>query len=147
MKFRTLKTWLPWTALLLAALACGGGVPVTMEEIGVYPGASPVEAGNFYAETLAESIRDSAGQEAVDVEVRTYALPEGTTWDDVKLFYTTEANAGSWDAANELTSETDFVSTIGWTRGSVFSPQAFVVAYSPDPLGGPPLLLQMLFSE
>jgi len=141
------RIFLPVAALVLAALACGGAEPVTMGEIAVYPGAAPIEDGNLVAESLAESIRESAGEEAVDVEVRMYTLPEGTGWEDVKLFYTTETGTGDWSGADDLTQETDFVSTIGWSRGGLMNPQAFVVAYSLDPLGGPPFLIQMLFSE
>jgi hypothetical protein len=137
----------PFAALVLAALACGGSDPVTMEEITAYPGVSEIEDGNIVAETLAESIRESAGSEAIDVEIRMYNLPEGTTWEDVRLFYTTETGTGDWSDAADLTQETEFVSTMGWTRGGLMSPQAFVVAYSIDPLGGPPILIQMLFSE
>lgn len=144
-KTRTLL--FPILVLVLAALACGGADPVTMDELGVFPGASPVEEGNLVAESLAESIREGAGSEAVDVDVRTYRLPGGTAWEEVSLFYTSQTAGGDWTAAADLTQSSEFVSTLGWTRGGLMAPQAFVVAFTPDPLGGPPYLVQMLFSE
>ena len=141
------KLLFPLLALVLAALACGGSDPITMEEIAVYPGVAQMADGNIVAESMVESIRESAGDDAVDVDVRMYTLPNGTVWEEVKLFYTTETAAGDWSAAGDLTQETPFVNTIGWTRGGLMSPQAFVVAYSVDPLGGPPFLIPMLLSE
>ncbi|HUF40227.1 MAG TPA: hypothetical protein VMN57_17020 [Anaerolineales bacterium] len=144
---KRVRNLLPVLGLCLAASACGGSEPVTLAEIVVYPEAVPIDGENIVAESVAESIRAGAGDEAVDVEIRMYTVPNDTLWEDVKLFYATETGSADWDASGELTSETDFVSTIGWTRGGQMRPQAFVVAFSPDPLGGPPFLILMLVSE
>lgn len=137
----------PLLALVLTALACGGANPVTIEEIGVFPGATPADDGDLVADSLAESIKQGAGQEAVDVEVRVYRLPEGTAWEQVSLFYTSELAGGDWSPQDDLIQQNEFISTMGWSRGGLMSPQIFVASYAPDPLGGPPYLIAMLFSR
>lgn len=147
MPTRRLKLSLPLIALLLAALACGGSTPVTLSEIAVFPGAAEITEGNIVADSIVESIKQTAGQDAVDVDVRTYTLPKGQEWAPVRDFYLQEMGSGDWKLAEDLVQETDFVSTYGWTRGGLSSEQAFAVAFSLDPLGGPPLLIVALFSE
>lgn len=133
--------------LIFALAACGTASPVTIEQLPVYPNAEPVEPGNVMAETIAGAIRDNANTEAVDVEIRIYTLPPETPWEPVLAFYQTEITDEDWKETGNLLTESEYVNTIGWTRGGLSSEQALLVGHSIDPLGGPPFLMLMLFTE
>ena len=146
--FKELKRFAAISALLLAVLACRSSAPFTMEDLEVFPGATPLEAGqNNLADTLADSIRESAGVEGVEVEVQMYNLPPETAWAGVKSFYMKQTDSGDWQADESLLEETEVVSMAGWTRGGLASEQALLIAFTDDPFGGQPFLIVMLFSE
>jgi hypothetical protein len=136
------------TILVLMLVAGCGTEPVPISDIAIYPGATLMEVGqNTMADELAETIRTSAGAEGVSVEVNLYSLPEGTTWEDVKSFYDDEIGGTDWTPESDLTTETDFFSTIGWSRGSGAGEQALTIGYAADVLGSGAFLLIGLFSE
>lgn len=144
---RSIRLLLPLAVLLLAILACGGSDPITIGEIAPFPGATLAEQGNVLADSIAESIKNGAGREAEQIDVRTYVLPAGTTWEAVRSFYASQSGVGDWEPAEELAEETDYINTAAWSRGGFGSEQVLLVAHSIDPLGGPPYLFLVLFSE
>jgi hypothetical protein len=134
--------------LILVSVVSCGTEPVAVSEIPVYPGATLMERGqNSIVDELANTIRTSAEAEGVIVEMNLYSLPEGTTWDDVKSFYNDELGNTDWMSESNLATETDFFSTIGWSRGSAASEQALTIGYAADVLGNGAFLLIGLFSE
>ena len=75
--------------MLLWALACGGSsaTPAAMTDVPVYSGATPMELGdNPLVDTIVDSVEESAG-EMGSIETELYTLPAGTSWADVKSFY------------------------------------------------------------
>ena len=138
------------TLVLLLALACGGGgTPVAMSDVPVYTGATATTAGDDpLVDLVVESMEEVAAGENITMETKTYALPEGTTWDDIKSFYNNQLEGTDWKSSAELTDEsTEEFQTIGWERGGAASEQLLVVGYLPDLFGDGAKLIVMLFSE
>jgi hypothetical protein len=141
------------TLVLLGALACGGSAarPVAMGDVPTYAGARPVELGeNPIIEAIVEGLEDSTGEIAAggSVETRLYALPAGTTWAAVKGFYEAEMAGTDMELEAQFAEESDPFYSMGWTRGSGASEQAFLVIYVSDVLeDGSPLMVLMLLSE
>jgi hypothetical protein len=128
-------------------LACGTE-PVTMGEVPVYPGAEPMAGGQSQmADELAGIIRDSAGGEGVGVEINLYSLSADVSWDDIKSYYSRELAGTDWTAQDELTTESEVISTIGWGRGRGASEQALIVGHVVDVLGDGAFMIIGLFSE
>lgn len=144
---RVLSAFVLMSLVLTLVVGCGAE-PVAIGDIAIYPGATLMQVGqNTMADELADTIRTSAGAEGVSVEVNLYSLPEGTTWEGVKSFYSNEIGSDEWTAEPDLTTETDFFSTIGWSRGSGASEQALTIGYAADVAGSGAFLLVGLFSE
>lgn len=143
------KIWLlvVLLAFSLALAGCKSFTPITIEQVPVYPDAVLVEPGNVMAETIAGAIRENADTEAVDVEIRMYTLPPETPWEAVLAYYQTEIDTEQWQQTEDLKNESDYVNTVGWTRGGLSGEQAFLVGHSIDPLGGAPFLILMLFTN
>jgi hypothetical protein len=134
-----------WVAFLV--LACGTE-PVTMTDVPVYPGAVPMEVGQSQmADELAGIIQDSAGGEGVGVEINLYSLSTDTAWEDIKSFYTRELDGTDWAVEEQLTTESEVISTIGWGRGRGASEQALIVGHVVDVLGEGAFMIIGLFSE
>jgi len=132
-------------AVLLAA--CGGSTPASLADIPVYAGAQPVEASaNYLTDTMATSIEQSIAAQDLTSEINLYRLPEGTTWEEVKQFYTTEVDDG-WETAPEVTQEAGVINFIGWQRGSGASEQMLIAGQAEDTASGAIFLLLGLFSE
>jgi hypothetical protein len=128
-------------------LACGAE-PVTMGDVPVYPGAEPMAGGQSQmADELAGIIRDSAGGEGVDVEINLYSLSAEVSWDDIKTYYNRELAGTDWTAEDELSTESEVISTVGWSRGRGASQQALVVGHVVDVLGEGAFMIIGLFSE
>jgi hypothetical protein len=128
-------------------LACGTE-PVTMAEVAVYPEAEPMTVGQSQmADELARIIRNSAGGEGVDVEINLYSLSADVSWDDIKSYYSRELAETDWTAEDELTTESEVISTIGWGRGRGASQQALIVGHVVDVVGDGAFMIVGLFSE
>lgn len=142
-----LKLFPPMLVLALAALACGGSAPVTLESLPKFDGAVALEDGqSTVAEAVVEALQQTAGQEGVTAETLVYGVPAETTWDAIQTYYAN--NLGSdWTEDNELKQESEGFNTVGWTRGGLASEQAVIVAYVDDPLAGQSFLIVVLFSE
>lgn len=131
----------------LMLLACGTE-PVAMGDVPVYPGAEPMAGGQSQmADQLSDIIRNSAGGEGVGVEINLYSLSADISWDDIKSFYSHELAGTDWTAEDELTTESEVISTIGWGRGSGTSEQALIVGHVVDVVGEGAFMIVGLFSE
>lgn len=131
----------------LSLLACGTE-PVMMSDVPVYPGAEPMAGGQSQmADELANIIRNSAGGEGVGVEINLYSLSAEISWDDIKTYYNRELAGTDWTAQDELTTESEVISTIGWGRGRGASEQALIVGHVVDVLGEGAFMIIGLFSE
>ncbi len=139
---------LPLFALMLAALACGGSSPVTIDEIPVFPGATALQSGESpMADQLAQVVAESAGEEDVRSDIRLYSVPAGTTWEQIREYYTSELSGTDWEQDTQLDQNSEFFQSMGWTRGSLSSEQALVVGFTQDPFSGDSILMISLFSE
>jgi hypothetical protein len=128
-------------------LACGTE-PVMMGDVPVYPGAEPMAGGQSQmADELANIIRNSAGGEGVGVEINLYSLPADISWEDIKGYYGRELASTDWTVEDELTTESEVISTIGWGRGRGASEQALIVGHVVDVLGEGAFMIIGLFSE
>jgi hypothetical protein len=128
-------------------LACGAE-PVAMSEVPVYPGAVLMQGGQSQmADELAGIIRNSAGGEGVGVEINLYSLSTDTSWEDIKSFYTRELADTDWGVEEQLTTESEVISTIGWGRGRGASEQALIVGHVTDAVGEGAFMIIGLFSE
>ena len=132
--------------ILALALACvGAGTPIPISDIPDYPGASIIDAAaDPIASLLIESMQEAAAADTeVDAKFNVYSLPDGTTWKDVKDFYTGAMKDTGWKSADDLTIDEDVFHMIGWER----SKQALGIGFVPEEVGGTPLLLVMLATE
>jgi hypothetical protein len=136
--------------VLALALACGGSsTPVPISDIPIYDGATSTAAGDDpLVDLVVKSMEEAVADEAITMETKPYALPDGTTWNDVKDFYNNKLEGTDWKSAAELSDEsTEEFKTIGWQRGPASSEQLLVVGYLPDLFGEGATLIIMLFSE
>jgi hypothetical protein len=131
----------------LSIVGCGTA-PVAIGDIPAYPGAQAMATGeNEMADEVAKAIEESSGGEGVTTEVHLYSLPTGTAWSDIEAFYDDELAGTDWESEADLTQETEFFSTLGWSRGGGANEQALVIGYMADILGTGSFLIVGLFSE
>lgn len=137
-------------AVLMVALlvsACGGGEPVALSSIPVFPGATPIESGqNETADLFLDTVQQSL-PETMTAESNLYTVPAGTAWADVQSHYSDAVSEGDWEAASELSQESEFINVTGWQRGGLASEQILMVAQGNDPLSGETFLITAIFSE
>lgn len=135
------------TMLIVLPTACSSGAPASLGDVPVFAGAEPADASaNYITDAMVTSIEQSIAKQNLASEVSLYRLPEGTQWDAVKQFYTTEINDG-WEPVPELTQEAGVINIIGWQRGSGASEQILIAGQAEDPTSGETFLLLGLFSE
>lgn len=133
--------------MLLLVSACGGGEPVSLSDIPVPPEATPMEAGqSTMADTFLETVSSTVG-ETMTTDANLYTLPADTTWQQVQDFYATELAETDWQAAEELSQESEAINVTGWSRGGFASEQVLMVSQGSDPLSGDTFLIVGLFSE
>ncbi len=135
-------------SLLLLSLAACGAPAVTMTDVPLFPGATLLEKGqNEIADAAADGLKQSVSAENVTADVLMYALPDGTSWDDVTKFYNDKLSSSDWKTSTEIAQDTEFFKVVGWTRGSLNSEQALGVGFGPEMLGNKPFLMVALMSE
>jgi hypothetical protein len=147
---RTMKTLARASLALLVLLliAACGAQPIAIDQVPVYPGAQPMERGqNTLADSVADAMRQSAGEQGLNTQFRFFALPGGTTWDDVKGFYSDEMASAGWTPESALNVEGGAFQAIGWSRGSGNNQQALMVAYVSDVTGEGAFAIAGLFSK
>jgi hypothetical protein len=119
-------------ALTLILAACGGSSAVAVDDLPAYPDAVRLQAGEDpIADTLAQNmaLNSSLGMGG-SIEQVAFRLPEGTTWDDLNGFLSTELKAAGWEtgmggpggaiASQALTSANtgnDLFQTAMWNKG------------------------------
>jgi hypothetical protein len=118
--------------ILFSAAACGTQ-PVTVGDLPAYPGATPLEPGqNTVADSVVSAMQQSAEQQSLNAQFRLFSLPAGTTWDDVKNFYTTEMTGRGWKPESAMDVTGGAFQATGWSLGTGDSQQALVLGYVPD---------------
>jgi hypothetical protein len=143
---------MPLGHLLVAAVviltgACGPE-PVSMEDVPVFPGATPVKQGqNELVDLMVGSIKESSSAEGVDVEVRLYALPGGVAMEQLRGFYDRELAAADWESESGLTSEIEYFRSVGWSRRAAGGDQVLVVGHITDIAEDSTYLMLGLFSQ
>lgn len=146
-RFRTLGLVVLSVVVLVLTVACGGGEPVTMSSIPIFPGATPLQAGdNSMADMLSETMKSSVGNNLTS-EINLYSVPTDTDSASIQEFYTTELADTDWKAADELSQQNQGISTMGWSRGGRANEQVLMITHSPDMLGQGAFLVVALFSE
>lgn len=136
------------TILVLFSITGCGGQPVAFADLPVHPDAQPLQAGqNTLADSVANSFTQSVSSEKVKVDLQLYAIPEGTSWDQIKSFYADKLGGTDWKAASELNQDSEAFKTVGWTRGGFAGEQGLAIGYGPDLLGEGAFLMVALISE
>ena len=84
--------------LSLASLlsACGGPAPVSIAELPSYDGAKELQPGNSPIATTLKNNEAQAAATGQKIEQKAFDLPGGTSWDQVKSFYTEQLKAKGW---------------------------------------------------
>lgn len=132
---------------LLGSLSGCGAPLVTFAELPIHPNLSPLERGeNTLADTIATSLESSLAERGA-VELKLYRVPDDVIWEELDGFYSESLAESDWKPADELRQESEALTTIGWTRGSLASEQGLMVGYAPDALGEGAFLIVALFSE
>jgi hypothetical protein len=146
-RLRTIGLLVLSVVVLMLTVACGGGEPVTMSEVPVYPNAEPMAAGeNSMADMLSETLSGAVGEQ-LSSEINLYRLPADADWPAIEEFYTNELADTDWEAAEELAQQNEAINVTGWSRGGFASEQVLMIAYSPDMLGEGAFMIVALFSE
>jgi hypothetical protein len=116
--------------LSLTILTACGGAPATLDDIPAYPDATLLKPGeSAIGSTLANNnAADAALRQQVGVggkvDQKGYHLPAGTTWDQVKSFYSQKLSAAGW-STNSMVSGimaqagagSDAVKMDNWQKG------------------------------
>jgi hypothetical protein len=137
----------PALLILLSVVACGAK-PVTIDELPVYPGAVAIESGqNSLADSLAQAMQQSAGEQGLQAHFRFFSVPAGTSWDDVKSFCSGEMQGLGWNPESSMAIEEGPFLAAGWSHGSGNNQQAFVVGYVPDVSGEGAFIVLGLFGQ
>ncbi len=135
-------------ALVLLLLAACGAEAISIDQIPPYPGAQQIERGqNSLADSVADAMRQSAGEQGLNAQFRFFSLPGGTSWDDVNGFYSDQMRRAGWEPEPALDVQGDAFQAVGWTRGTGTGQQALVVSYVPDVTGEGAFAIVALFSK
>jgi hypothetical protein len=145
-RYKSISTTALGSLVLTLVLACvGSSTPAAMNDIPVYPGATSIDAAdNPIASALLESMEQEADVEStVDAEFDFYALPAGTTLNDVKDFYAGEMEGTDWKPSDDLAIDDDGFHMFGWARPQ----QAVGIGFVTEEVSGTPLMLILLATE
>jgi hypothetical protein len=144
---KSLLSFLLAILILFLAAACGAQ-PITIGDLPAYPGSTPLETGqNSVADSVVNSMQQSAGQQGLKAQFRLLSLPADTTWDDVKSFYTTEMARRQWKPESAMDVTGGAFQATGWSQGTGDAQQALVVGYVPDVGGEGAFAILGLFSK
>lgn len=147
MKFQKPVFHIPILFLILLSAACSSKQPVTMDNISLITGATPMAAGESQmADLLVKTLEASTGNQDFTTEFLIYALPTETSWETLKSYYGAQLTE-EWEIISDLTNETGGVQTAGWLRGQANSEQIFIIAFSQDPFSQQNFLITGLFTE
>jgi hypothetical protein len=128
---------------VLALAACGGGAPATLDDVPAYPNATALKPGeNAMADTLAKNVQQ-AGAMGAKLDQKMFTLPEDTSWDKVKGFYTDKLTGAGWTAANLPIPDNDMVKMTVWTKGG----QSLTVGQITEPVSKNNFLLFSLATQ
>ena len=130
------------TAIFLAGLmltllaACGGaGASSSGGSLPLFTGAKPLEGGSPMAVAIDAAKQQLKQQSGADATVDAYTLPAGTSFDQVKKFYSDSLTSAGWtDAAGGAAMPAmPNGGSAAWTKNDN---EVFTVTVMPDPVGG-----------
>ncbi len=93
---------------------------LTLDALPVYPAAEALPVDNPFVEGIEAGVRDALPSA---VQIRTYTLPETSTFEDVQDFYTAELEDSAWETAPDFVDPVN--DTISWVNTE--QSQLFVV--------------------
>ena len=128
---------------VLALAACGGSAPATLADVPTYPNATALKPGeNPMADTLAKNIQQ-AGSMGQKLDQKIFTLPDDTSWDAVKGFYTDKLTGAGWTSTNIPIPDNDMFKMTVWTRGG----QSLTVGQITEPISKDNFLLFSLSTQ
>jgi hypothetical protein len=84
------------SAAVVVLTACGGPAPVSIASLPAFAGATELQAGNSPIATTLKNNETQAAAMGQKIEQKAFDLPSGTSWDQVKGFYSEQLKAGGW---------------------------------------------------
>ena len=137
-----------YAAIFGLILAACGSEPVSLDQVPVYPQATPmIQGANEMADKVLEAISESSKKQGLRVNMKLYSLPEESRWEDVKAFYEDKLVGTGWDPVSELSSEHDHFYSAGWSRGSGNMQEALTLSYVDSAQAGTAFFVVALFSR
>lgn len=135
-------------ALVVILIGACGPEPVSIEDVPVFPGATPVKQGqDEFVDLMVESIKESSSAEGVEVEIGLYTLPDGVTMEQLRGFYDEELAAADWKTESGLANEIEYFRSVGWSRRAGGEDQVLVVGHITDVAEDGTYLMLGLFSR
>ena len=128
-------------ALTLALLAaCGGSTTAGSGSLPLFNGAKPLAGSSPMAMAIDAAKQQLKQQSGADTTVDAYTLPAGTSFDQVKKFYSDSLTTAGWtDAAGGAAMPAmPSGGTAVWTK---LDKEVFTVTVMPDPVGGSEAIL------
>ena len=127
-------------ALMLALLAACGGTTASTGSLPLFAGAKPLEGGSPMVMAIDAAKQQLKQQSGADTTVDAYTLPAGTSFDQVKKFYSDSLTTAGWTgaASSEAMPTMPNGGTAVWTKNDK---EVFTVTVMPDPVGGAAILL------
>jgi len=123
--------------------ACGGGAPVSLNDIPAYPNATALKPGeNPMADTLAKNIQQ-AGAMGQKLDQKIFTLPDDASWDQIKGFYSDKLTSTGWSATSLPIPDNDMFKMTVWTKGS----QSLTVGQITEPISKDNFLLFSLATQ
>jgi hypothetical protein len=144
---KTMSRLLLVLPIVLLVAACGTK-PVLIDDLPVYPGATPMELGqNSLADSVTTAMQQSAGEQGLSAQFRLFSLPAGVTWDDVHSYYSQELAGPGWKPEPAMDVTGDAFQAAGWSQGTGDSQEALMVGYVPDVSGEGAFAILGLFAK
>lgn len=143
--FKHLSKYLLALSLCLILAACGGGAPVTFEQVPVPGDAQESTTDDPIITSMQDSMKQSMGDKVSTFEVKTYTI--SSEWATIQSFYDEQLKTSDWKSESQLNVDTDIIKMQGWTRGALAGEQALIVGYYTSLMGDEPYLMVMLASE
>jgi hypothetical protein len=143
--FKHLSKYLLALGLCLILAACGGGAPVTFEQVPVPSDAQESTTSDPVITSMQDSMKQSMGDKVSKFEFKTYTI--SSEWTTIQSFYDEQLKTSDWKAEEQLSVDADIIKMQGWTRGALAGEQALIVGYYTSLMGEEPYLMVMLASE
>ncbi len=135
-------------AIFGLVLAACGSRPVSVDQVPVYPQATPmVQGANEIADKVLQAISESSKSQGLRAEMNLYSLPEESRWEDVKASYEDELVSTGWKPVPDLSSERGHFRSAGWSRGGGNKREALTLSYVDSAQAGTAFFVVALFAR